>query len=86
MAIDLPTRRRDRGGQHRIRRRGRRRSAISVARQPLHHLPTVALAGVAIVWGVTFSVVDSAVPGTSGGSMPPADLVAWRFGLGAVPC
>jgi len=44
----------------------------------------VALAGVAIVWGVTFSVVDSAVPGTSGGSMPPADLVAWRFGLGAV--
>ena len=84
MAIDLPTRRRDGAGQHRIRRRGHRRSAIDGVRQPLHHLPTMALAGVAIVWGVTFSVVDSAVPGTSGGSMPPADLVAWRFGLGAV--
>jgi drug/metabolite transporter (DMT)-like permease len=36
-----------------------------------------------MVWGVTFSVVDSAVPGTAGGAMPPADLVAWRFGLGA---
>ncbi|MET1006014.1 MAG: EamA family transporter, partial [Propionibacteriaceae bacterium] len=36
----------------------------------------------AIIWGVTFTVVDGATA-----ALPPADLVAWRFGLGtAVLC
>ena len=41
-------------------------------------LPILALAAVAVVWGVTFTVVDD-----STGVLPPADLVAWRFGIGA---
>jgi drug/metabolite transporter (DMT)-like permease len=36
------------------------------------------LAVVAAIWGVTFTVADDAVT-----LLPPADLVAWRFGLGA---
>jgi len=61
-------------------------------------LPIIALVAVAVIWGVTFSVVDLSVintgpvtpppvdpaNGTSPNSMPPADLVAWRFALGAV--
>ncbi|WP_375423005.1 EamA family transporter [uncultured Friedmanniella sp.] len=39
-------------------------------------LPPVALAGVAVVWGVTFTVVDGAVD-----AVPVVDLVGWRFGL-----
>ncbi|MET0965337.1 MAG: DMT family transporter [Nakamurella sp.] len=42
-------------------------------------LPVLALAAVAMIWGVSFAVVDRVT-----GSMPPADLVAWRFGLGTV--
>ncbi len=42
-------------------------------------LPTAALVTVAVVWGVSFSVVDGAVD-----LLPPADLVAWRFGLATV--
>jgi drug/metabolite transporter (DMT)-like permease len=39
-------------------------------------VPTAALVTVAVVWGVSFSVVDGAVD-----QLPAADLVAWRFGL-----
>lgn len=42
-------------------------------------LPTLALGLVAVIWGVCFSVVRDATV-----RMPPADLVAWRFGLGTV--
>jgi len=42
-------------------------------------LPVLALAAVALIWGVSFTVVDAVT-----GSLPPADLVAWRFGLGAL--
>lgn len=38
-------------------------------------LPSATLAGVAVVWGVTFTVVDDTVD-----AVPPVDLVAWRFG------
>lgn len=38
--------------------------------------PGAALAGVAVVWGVTFTVVDGAVD-----TLPAVDLVTWRFGL-----
>lgn len=41
--------------------------------------PAIVVAMVAAVWGVTFTVVDGATD-----VMPPADLVAWRFGLGAL--
>jgi drug/metabolite transporter (DMT)-like permease len=45
--------------------------------RPSHALlPLLALVAVAVTWGVTFSVVDAAVH-----AMPPADLVAWRFGV-----
>lgn len=46
------------------------------------YLPALALVGVAVVWGVTFSVVDHAVIDGAVGRLPPADLVAWRFILG----
>ncbi len=49
------------------RRTGRRQDAAAL-------LPTLALALVAITWGVSFSVVDGAVD-----ALPSADLVAWRF-------
>ena len=39
-------------------------------------LPALALVAVAVTWGVTFSVVDGASQ-----LIPPADLVAWRFGV-----
>jgi len=42
-------------------------------------LPVLALAAVALIWGVSFTVVDGVT-----GSLPPADLVAWRFGLGTL--
>ena len=42
-------------------------------------LPVIALVAVAVTWGVTFSVVD-----TAAASVPPGDLVAWRFGLASV--
>ena len=42
-------------------------------------LPPAALALVAVIWGVTFTVADGAAA-----VLPPADLVAWRFGLGSV--
>jgi drug/metabolite transporter (DMT)-like permease len=41
-------------------------------------LPSLALLLVAVTWGVAFSVVDEATA-----TLPAADLVAWRFGLGA---
>ena len=47
-------------------------------------LPTLAMVGVAAVWGVSFSVVDGSVIGGGAGAIPPTDLVAWRFGLGTV--
>src|SRR4051794_24159272 len=50
-----------------------REPASSVARL----LPAAALALVATVWGVTFTVVDDAVT-----VLPAAELVMWRFGLG----
>lgn len=83
MAIELPARRSTRPAatavpQHRLL------PTESSAPQPLRSLPVVALVAVAVVWGVTFSVVDSSVIDTAGGSMPPADLVAWRFGLAAL--
>jgi drug/metabolite transporter (DMT)-like permease len=49
------------------------------ARRGLSALPPLALASAAAIWGVTFTVADEAVA-----VLPPADLVAWRFGLGAV--
>ena len=39
-------------------------------------LPILALVGVAITWGITFTVVDDAAQHLS-----PADLVVWRFGV-----
>ena len=42
-------------------------------------LPVLALVGVAITWGITFTVVDDAAQ-----HLPAADLVAWRFGLATV--
>jgi drug/metabolite transporter (DMT)-like permease len=39
-------------------------------------LPTAALIVVAVVWGVTFTVVDGAAE-----ELPAPDLVVWRFGL-----
>lgn len=42
-------------------------------------LPPAALALVAVIWGVTFTVADDAAA-----ALPAADLVAWRFGLGAL--
>ncbi|WP_196073339.1 DMT family transporter [Nakamurella alba] len=39
----------------------------------------IALLATALIWGVTFAVTEHAVDG-----MAAADLVAWRFGLGAV--
>lgn len=45
----------------------------------LRALPALVVAMVAVVWGITFTVVDGATD-----VMPPADLVAWRFGLGAL--
>jgi len=42
-------------------------------------LPPLALALAAVIWGVTFTVADGAVT-----LLPPADLVVWRFGVGAV--
>src|SRR3954447_6172995 len=39
-------------------------------------LPPAALAAVAVVWGVTFTVMDGAAE-----VLPAADLVVWRFGL-----
>jgi drug/metabolite transporter (DMT)-like permease len=42
-------------------------------------LPPLALALAAAIWGVTFTVADGAVA-----LLPPADLVGWRFGLGAL--
>ncbi len=37
------------------------------------------VAFVAVVWGVTFTVAENTTA-----QLPPTDLVAWRFGLGAV--
>jgi drug/metabolite transporter (DMT)-like permease len=55
------------------------------AQQRLSHLvPISALIGVAVVWGVSFSVVDYSVIDGGSGTIPPTDLVAWRFGLGTV--
>jgi drug/metabolite transporter (DMT)-like permease len=45
----------------------------------LRRLPPLALALAAVIWGVTFTVVDSATA-----LLPPADLVCWRFGLGTL--
>jgi len=42
-------------------------------------IPALVVAVVAIVWGITFTVVDGAAD-----LLPPADLVAWRFGLGTL--
>jgi drug/metabolite transporter (DMT)-like permease len=42
-------------------------------------LPTAALVAVAVVWGVTFTVVDGAAD-----ELPAPDLVVWRFGLAAL--
>jgi drug/metabolite transporter (DMT)-like permease len=42
-------------------------------------LPPAALALVAVIWGVTFTVADDATA-----VFPAADLVLWRFGLGAL--
>ena len=42
-------------------------------------VPGIVVAIVAAVWGVTFTVVDGATD-----LLPPADLVVWRFGLGAL--
>ena len=42
-------------------------------------LPVLALVGVAITWGITFTVVDDAAQHLSA-----ADLVAWRFGVATV--
>lgn len=42
-------------------------------------LPPAALALVAALWGVTFTVADDAST-----TMPAADLVVWRFGLASV--
>ncbi len=51
-------------------------TVISLRRRADPLLPVLALVAVAVTWGVTFSVVDGA-----SGLIPPADLVAWRFGL-----
>jgi len=51
-------------------------TTISLHRNAHPVLPVLALVAVAVTWGVTFSVVDGA-----GQLIPPADLVAWRFGL-----
>ena len=42
-------------------------------------LPSAALVAVAVVWGVTFTVVDGATD-----RLPAPDLVVWRFGLAAL--
>src|SRR6478609_229174 len=42
-------------------------------------IPALVVAVVAMVWGITFTVVDGAAD-----LLPPADLVAWRFGLGTL--
>lgn len=39
----------------------------------------LAVVAVAVVWGCSFTLVDGAVD-----ALPPADLVAWRFGLAAL--
>lgn len=52
------------------------RQAIAARRAVSPALPVLAVVAVAVTWGVTFSVVDDAAQ-----SMPPADLVAWRFAL-----
>lgn len=77
---------RQRGTRHRgTRHRGTRHRAVHPGPQRLSvPLPTIALVGVAVVWGVTFSAVDLSVIDASGGQMRPADLVAWRFGIGAL--
>jgi drug/metabolite transporter (DMT)-like permease len=88
----------------RVRRTGAHRRDPVAAHLPStpaqsRFLPILALVVVAVIWGVTFSVVDvsvidtALVDGPAQGDtaigdtrtwMPPADLVAWRFGLGAV--
>lgn len=55
------------------------RHAAVDRRPPSPVLPVLAMIAVAVTWGVTFSVVDVAAD-----SMPPADLVAWRFGVATV--
>lgn len=42
-------------------------------------LPSAALATVAVVWGVTFTVVDGTAE-----TLPAPDLVLWRFGLASL--
>jgi drug/metabolite transporter (DMT)-like permease len=56
---------------------GRDKTHISLRRLPA--LPSLALLLVAVIWGVSFSVVDETTT-----ALPAADLVAWRFGLAAV--
>lgn len=41
--------------------------------------PVLGLVAVALLWGVAFAVVKSAV-----GELPPAGVVAWRFGIAAI--
>lgn len=49
---------------------------------PAHLTPTLVLIAVAVTWGVSFSVVDSATA-----ALPPSDVVFWRFGIaGLVLC
>jgi drug/metabolite transporter (DMT)-like permease len=56
-------------------RAGRLLAARAVGRR----LPAAAILVVAVVWGASFVVVKGAV-----GALPPADLVAWRFGIAAI--
>ena len=42
-------------------------------------LPTAAIVAVAVVWGITFTVVDHATQ-----VLPAGDLVLWRFGLASL--
>ena len=42
-------------------------------------LPSAALVTVAVVWGVTFTVVDGTAK-----TLPAPDLVLWRFGLASL--
>ena len=62
------------------RHRPAERTAPRAVDVSLHRaVPAAALVAVAVTWGITFSVVDGAVA-----ELPPADLVAWRFGLGTL--
>lgn len=83
MATDVPTRHRAPSAIRRAHPVGTTQPATVAGQHGLSQfLPALALVGVAVVWGVTFSVVDHAVIDGSVGQLPPADLVAWRFTLG----